>query len=83
MSIDYARMQETISMVQVAIEEISDQAKAAIGERPSLRDYFAGQALAGLLSNDRLESDWIPIDVARDAYTMADAMLAERSNSDD
>ncbi len=47
----------------------------------SLRDYFAGQAVAGLLSQrlpahqgeDGAET------VAQDAYIVADAMLAERA----
>lgn len=42
----------------------------------SLRDYLAGQALNGLLSDP--EVDQIPSDLARAAYELADAMLAER-----
>ena len=44
----------------------------------SLRDYFAGQALAGILANP----DWYRgserQSVATAAYNYADAMLAER-----
>lgn len=40
----------------------------------SLRDWFAGQALAGLLAESRWESD----DVATVAYQIADAMIVER-----
>lgn len=40
----------------------------------SLRDYFAGQALTGLLAGDRESFSSLP---AR-AYQIADAMLAER-----
>ena len=40
----------------------------------SLRDWFAGQALVGLLANDRPISH-----VAPDAYAIADAMLVERA----
>lgn len=40
----------------------------------SLRDYFAGQALAGL-TNGRRENVEV---FAREAYAVADAMLAER-----
>ena len=48
----------------------------------SLRDYFAGQALAGLLANPELATDaeftakWSY--VAKWSYLNADAMLAER-----
>lgn len=41
----------------------------------TLRDWFAGQALAGLLASDRIGQ---MVDNAKDAYTIADAMLAER-----
>ena len=40
----------------------------------TLRDYFAGQALAGLLANSR--NDHV---MAIDAYELADEMLAARS----
>ena len=39
----------------------------------SLRDYFAGQAVAGLCATARLS------EIERRAYAIADAMLAERS----
>lgn len=44
-----------------------------------LRDYFAGQALAGVFSNlsDMREHANQPR-FARDCYRMADAMIAER-----
>jgi hypothetical protein len=41
----------------------------------SLRDWFAGQALAGLTT---LDADCGPLGVARDAYAHADAMLVAR-----
>ena len=41
----------------------------------SLRDYFAGQALAAIATNPRLGSK----DLAGGAYLIADAMLAERA----
>ena len=45
----------------------------------TMRDYFAGQALAGLLANtnllEKLNTVKIP---AMNAYALADAMLAER-----
>jgi hypothetical protein len=48
----------------------------------TLRDWFAGQALVGLMANSvhdhcPLFGDGLPF--ARDAYAVADAMLAERS----
>jgi hypothetical protein len=46
----------------------------------SLRDYFAAQALAGMLT--RKESDgWTNREVAGDCYSYADAMLAAREAS--
>jgi hypothetical protein len=42
----------------------------------SLRDYFAGQALAGLMSDQTIKA--MPDDFAESAYLAADAMLAAR-----
>ena len=43
----------------------------------TMRDYFAGQALAGLMANPKLferhGSEWF----VKGAYTLADAMLEE------
>lgn len=51
----------------------------------SLRDWFAGQALAGLLGtkgpNDTLYSQDPPQIVASSVYALADAMLAERAKA--
>lgn len=44
----------------------------------TLRDYFAGQALTGLLAVPNGPQSG-PDMYARDAYTVADAMLAERA----
>ena len=46
-------------------------------EGMSLRDYFAGQALMGMMASD---AGWATpqAEVARGAYKLADAMLAER-----
>ena len=41
-----------------------------------LRDYFAGQALAGLLSDPNI--NFCPHEIANISYQLADAMLAER-----
>jgi hypothetical protein len=42
-----------------------------------IRDYFAGQALVGLLASDA-GAGLPPRSVAQDAYLLADAMLAAR-----
>lgn len=42
----------------------------------SLRDWFAGQALAGLVANDSARGDNAQFAIV--AYALADAMLAER-----
>lgn len=45
----------------------------------SLRDYFAGQALMGILQNRFQEVAGLPkFSVAQDAYGIANAMLAAR-----
>lgn len=45
-------------------------------EGMSLRDWFAGQALIGLLANHHSDGDYDTTPIS--AYRMADAMLAER-----
>jgi hypothetical protein len=50
----------------------------------SLRDWFAGQALVGLLASPRGPAGGEPMSdqlAAKNAYILADAMLAQRSNS--
>ena len=46
----------------------------------TLRDWFAGQALAGLAANctDAGLSTWLPDSIAARAYQHADALLAAR-----
>ena len=48
----------------------------------SLRDYFAGQAIPGILNDpsfrEAFTSDLGPRDFAAAAYDIADALLAER-----
>ncbi len=47
-------------------------------EGMTLRDYFAGQALAGMLANGELDYSE-PYQIAGDAYRFSDAMLKERA----
>jgi len=42
----------------------------------SIRDYFAGQALLGIIAHDPMENSYV---MARDCYMIADAMIATRS----
>lgn len=44
----------------------------------TLRDYFAGQTLLGIVSINKY-GRYSPEDAAKDAYQYADAMLAERN----
>jgi hypothetical protein len=44
----------------------------------SLRDYFAGQALAGLMATNH---DYFDKELALHCYDVADAMLAERERT--
>ena len=61
--------------------ELTDMTGAVVTSGMTLRDWFAGQALAALLSySGRHESE--PMDAERwawAAYAQADAMLAERA----
>lgn len=48
----------------------------------TLRDYFAAQALAGMLSSFMAREDgWGTTEVVGLAYDIADAMLAEREKA--
>lgn len=58
------------------VERGSDWAKGM-----TLRDYFAGQALAGMMFN-RDALDYNPAGISACCYQLADAMLAERSKND-
>ena len=44
----------------------------------SIRDYFAGQALKGILTRDAIYSDKNMEKIAQESYKAADAMLFER-----
>lgn len=50
------------------------------GEGMSLRDYFAAKAMQGLLATGRVEypGETVGQGISRNAYAMADAMLAAR-----
>ena len=45
----------------------------------TLRDYFAGQAMAGLITQE----GWKTSELVTAAYQTADAMLAEREKTND
>jgi hypothetical protein len=65
--------------VNIKIED-DDGGPVFPGSDVTLRDWFAGQALAGMLSN--VERDkMFKIDVAFNTYEYADAMLAARRES--
>lgn len=50
------------------------------GNGMTLRDYYAGQAMRGILSHSRDKSPpWTPDEVAVDAFDQADAMIAEKA----
>lgn len=51
---------------------------ATIHSGMSLRDWFAGQALAGMVNDHGDDCDGYRAAVTRRAYAVADAMLAER-----
>lgn len=51
-------------------------------ERKALRDHFAGQAMAGILTTPT-EGELDPKVLASMAYEYADAMLAERGKADE
>ena len=44
----------------------------------SLRDWFAGQALTGMLADPNSDTDLTFATIASDCYSMADAMLKAR-----
>jgi hypothetical protein len=59
---------------------IGDGDHQAFSNGMTLRDWFAGQALAGLAANctDAGLSTWLPDSIAARAYQYADAVIAER-----
>ena len=59
-------------------EECMEYLKEAFGEKglPTLRDFFAGCALAGYTSTDH-DCNWH--ELAHDAFKQADAMIVVRN----
>ena len=55
-------------------------ARGFVSEGMSLRDYFAGQALAGMLADSTRQGSLE--NYTEDAYDIADAMLAEREKEE-
>ncbi len=49
----------------------------------SLRDWFAGMALQGLVVACNLKQDKADYVIAKNAYIMADAMIAERNKTNE
>jgi len=49
----------------------------------TLRDYFAAKAMQGMFCHDSSFVKTWQEQTAKDAYTMADAMLAEREKQND
>lgn len=47
----------------------------------TLRDYFAAKSLPGMMAAVMADEchNWLPIDFAKEAYKIADAMLEERN----
>lgn len=70
-------MRNSINDGGAAFPESGERGKAAGGEGMSLRDWFAGQALTGLLANTN--NSGVVQNYAEDAYAFADAMLAARN----
>jgi hypothetical protein len=50
-------------------------------EGMSLRDYFAGQALAGMVTSGKA-IEWKACEIADGCYSLADSMLAARNQGD-
>jgi hypothetical protein len=58
--------------------KVSDQYRQHYGM--TMRDYFAGQALAGICASGPSEH-WTDIHIASETYRIADAMLAAREEA--
>jgi hypothetical protein len=69
-------MKETKERIGLS-EKIPSPLYAPLPTGISLRDYFAGQALAGILANDTINADFAGL-IPRTAYQIADEMLKAR-----
>lgn len=49
-----------------------------VGEGITLRDYFAGQALVGILSSSSIPSSEVLKEIGIACYAMADKLMEER-----
>ncbi len=71
---EYLELRTSLQIIQDIKDEL------ARGPERTLRDWFAGQALAGLATLSRTSTrESMPEDLSILAYGIADAMLAERS----
>lgn len=52
-------------------------------EGMTLRDWFAGMALQGIINNDNAFANMSDRDIAENCWTAADAMLAARERKED
>lgn len=73
-----------VADLQAATPKTTDELKA-MARGMTLRDYFAAKAMQGFLGGHIThyghENHWSFQDMAGEAYTVADAMLKERSKA--
>ncbi len=61
------------------MEKIAKAIERADAPGMSLRAYFAGQALAGILGNSNLDANYHPQPVVEECFDMAEMMVAEEA----
>jgi len=76
--IAYAEMMASGAATSEEKDAVYMAAKAAALRGMSLRDYFAAKAMQGFMANKSNPGTFNPIDDARYAYALADAMLRAR-----